>query len=141
MEQLDVPILGKAYDLAKALYALRGSVPKQDRYALWQRCENLVLDVLESLLIASQFPRAEKLPALTRASMKLDVLRVCLRLAKDTKAISLGQYAQIQTIIDEIGRMTGGWTKSVRAEQPKPREPGRSFGVQRSECRTDDAQR
>jgi hypothetical protein len=116
MEKLDVPILGKAYDLAKALYALRASVPKQDRYALWQRCENLVLDVLEELLLASQVPKAHKLEPLRRASINLDLLRVLLRLARDVKAIGLTQYVRTQQTIDEAGRMLGGWIRSVQGE-------------------------
>lgn len=116
MEKFDVPILKTAYDLARALYSLRASVPKQDRYALWQRSETLALETLEGLLLASQLPRAQKLDPLGRTSLKLDVLRVLLRLARDVRAIDLKQYVRIQGIIDEMGRMLGGWIKSVRGE-------------------------
>jgi len=114
MEELDIPIFKKAYELTKKLYEFRASVSKQDRTALWPRCENLVLEVLEGIILASQVRKAQKLEPLERVSLKLNVLRVFLRLAKDVKAIDLKKYALIQEMIDEIGRMLGGWIKSTR---------------------------
>ena len=114
MEELDIPIFKKAYDLTKKLYELRGTVPKHDRYALWQRCENLILEILEGILLASQLRKAQKLEPLEHVSVKLNVLRVFLRLAKDLKIMDLKKYGLLEEMVDEIGRMLGGWIKSTR---------------------------
>ncbi len=114
MEELDIPIFKKAYELTKKLYELRGTVPKHDRYALWQRCENLLLEVLEGILLASQLRKSQKLEPLEQVSVKLNVLRVFLRLAKDLKIMDLKKYGVLEEMIDEIGRMLGGWIKSTR---------------------------
>jgi len=114
MEELDIPIFKKAYDLTKKLYELRGTVPKHDRYALWQRCENLILEVLEGILLASQLRKTQKLEPLEQVSVKLNVLRVFLRLAKDLKIMDLKKYGLLEEMVDEIGRMLGGWIKSSR---------------------------
>lgn len=114
MEELDIPIFKKAYDLTKKLYELRGTVPKHDRYALWQRCENLVLEILEGILLASQLRKTQKLEPLEKVSVKLNVLRVFLRLAKDLKIMDLKKYSLLEETVDEIGRMLGGWIKSTR---------------------------
>jgi len=114
MEELEIPIFKKAYELTKKLYELRGTVPKHDRYALWQRCENLVLEILEGILLASQLRKSQKLEPLEHVSVKLNVLRVFLRLAKDLKIMDLKKYALIEEMVDEIGRMLGGWIKSTR---------------------------
>ena len=53
------------------------------------------------------------LQALYVISDKLDVLKVLFRLAKDTRTIDSKQYLAIQTPIQEIGKMVGGWIKSV----------------------------
>ena len=45
--------------------------------------------------------------------------RRMLRVARDTNAITLKQYVHIQELIDEIGRMLGGWLKSVREGSSK----------------------
>jgi len=119
MEELDIPILRKAYDLYRTFHGLRSIVPKADRYTLWQRSENLILDVLESILLASQLPKNEKLPHLEKVSVKLNVLRLFLRLTKDTKALELKKILQLQEIVDEIGRMLGGWIKSTKENSIK----------------------
>ena len=114
MEELDIPIFKKAYELTKKLYELRGTIPKHDRYALWQRCENLLLEILEGILFASQLRKPQKLEPLEQVSVKLNVLRVFLRLAKDLKIMDLKKYGLLEEMVDEIGRMLGGWIKSTR---------------------------
>ena len=114
MEEFDTPIFKKTYELYKTFYSYRNTVSKQDRYTLWQRCENLILDVLESILWASQLSKTDKLPILKKASLKLNFLRVFLRLSKEVKAIDNKKYTLLQEIVDEIGRMLGGWIKSTK---------------------------
>jgi hypothetical protein len=111
---LDIPIFKKTYDLYKTFHQLRDAVPKQDRYTLWQRCENLLLEVLEGILLASQMPKLNKVPVLEQASLKLNLLRVFVRLAKDVRAIDNKKYIAIESALDEIGRMLGGWIRSSR---------------------------
>jgi hypothetical protein len=114
MNDLDIPIFKKTYDLYKEFYQLRLSVPKQDRYTLWQKCESLLIEVLEGILYASQQSKADKLPTLEKTSIKLNFLRMCVRLMKDIKAIDDKKYILIEANLDEIGRMLGGWIKSTK---------------------------
>lgn len=116
----DIPILRRAYELYKTFHGFRSLVSKADRYTLWQRAENLILDVLEGILLASQLFKSEKLPQLEHVSAKLNVLRVFLRLAKDTKLLDLKKCLLLQEIVDEIGRMLGGWMKSVQENKNSP---------------------
>lgn len=114
MNDFDIPIFRKTYDLYKIFYGFRDGVPKQDRHTIYQRCENLILEILESILTASQAYREEKLPILERASVKLNFLRVFLRLMKEVKAIDGKKYVALEGFVDEIGRMLGGWIKSSK---------------------------
>ena len=114
MNDLDIPIVKKSYDLYKEFYALRLTVPKQDRYTLWQKCENTLIDVLEGILMASQQSKIEKLPTLEKTSVKLNFLKICVRLMKDIKAITPKKYILIEANLDEIGKMLGGWIKSTK---------------------------
>lgn len=114
MNDLDIPIFKRSYDLYKEFYTLRLSVPKQDRYTLWQKSEALLIDVLEAIMFASQQSKQEKLPTLERASSRLNFLKVCVRLMKDVKAIDSKRYVILEANLDEIGRMLGGWIKSTR---------------------------
>ena len=114
MNDFDMPIFKKTYDLYKTFYAYRLSVPKQDRYTIWQKCEGLLLEVLEAILLASQQFKSEKVPTLENASVKLNLLRVFIRLMKDVKALDPKKYVIIEANLDEIGRMLGGWLKSMK---------------------------
>jgi len=114
LDEFDIPIFKKAYDLYLFIYGLRNNIPKQDRYALWLRVEKTSLDVLEGILHASALYKEEKKSVLDRTSIDLNMLRMFVRLSKDTKLIEAGKYAQIQQHIDEIGRMLGGWIKHYK---------------------------
>ena len=114
MDEFDIPIFKKTYELYKTFYGFRNVIPKQDRYILWQRCENLILDILENILWASQLPKGEKTPILEKTSLRLNFLRVFIRLSKETKMLDNKKYVLLQESVDEIGRMLGGWLRSTR---------------------------
>lgn len=114
MNDFDTPIFKKSYDLYKTFYGYRADVPKQDRYTIWQKCETLMLEILEAILLAGQTSKAAKVPILEGASTKLNFLRVFIRLMCDVKAIDNKRYLTLESGVDEIGRMLGGWIKSSR---------------------------
>ncbi len=113
-ESFDTPIFNQTYELYKEIYTLRFTVPKIDRYAIWQRVENTNLEVLEGILRAIGLPKSEKAGVLEESSNKLNMLRVFIRLAKDVRAIDNKKYIILQEKLDEIGRMLGGWIKSTK---------------------------
>ena len=114
MDTSDIPIFKKTYDLYKLFYSYRNVISKQDRHTIWQRCDGTLLDILENVIIAGRSAKNDKLPALERANTKLNILRVFVRLMKDTKGIDNKKYIAIQETTDEIGRMLGGWIRSIK---------------------------
>lgn len=113
-ESFDTPIFTKTYDLYKEIYSLRNTLPKSDRHSIWQKVENASLEILEGILVAIGLPKDEKADILEGASKKLNILRVFIRLSKDVKAIDNKKYITLQEKLDEIGRMLGGWLKSLK---------------------------
>lgn len=121
MDELSVPIFRKAYDLYKALHLRRNNVPKNDRHTLWQRIETRGLALIEQLFLAGNQRGSAKQAPLEQANLTLNVLRLLVRLAKDTRTIDVKIYAELEVLIDEIGRMLGGWIKaSVARPCEKP---------------------
>ena len=110
---LDIPIFHKIYDLYKLMHSYHRFIPKSERYTLWQKCENTTLALLEAVIETGHRKAEERLRSLYIISNKLDLLKVLIRLAKETRTINNTQYLQIQEIVQEIGKMTGGWIKSV----------------------------
>ena len=55
--------------------------------------------------------RAKKGETLAEASGRLDALRITLRLGKRLGFLSNSGYEDLSGIVDEVGRMLGGWLK------------------------------
>lgn len=108
----DIPIFQKTYELYKLFYQYLFNFPKKDRYTIGQRCENAILDLLEAITQAGQLPKIEKLPVLQKASIKLDLTKVLIRLCKDLKILDNKKYLTLESELQEIGRMLGGWIKA-----------------------------
>lgn len=108
----DIPIFTKLYELYKTLSVILPSFPKTQRYTLGQRLENTVIDILELLFAIPNSPT--KSTILEQMSIKLDLLKVLLRLAKDTQSISANKYVELQTMLQEIGKMLGGWIRASK---------------------------
>ena len=115
MNDLDIPIFKKTYDLYKEFALIQTTVPKKARYTILQSCDKNLLEVIEGIVTASQLIKSAKLPVLEKTSVKLNMTRVFLRLMKDTRAIDGKHYLSFQASLDEIGRMLGGWIRSTKA--------------------------
>ncbi len=109
----DIPIFQKTYETYKVFYLYLVHFPKKDRYTLGQRGENALLDLLEAIIQASQTSKTDKLPILQKASIKLDQMKVFVRLYKDLKILDSKKYLSLESNLQEIGKMLGGWIKST----------------------------
>lgn len=109
----DLPILQKIYDLYKVFYQYSVHLPKKDRFSIGTRCENQILDLIEQTIKASKARREDKQAILYDISLKLDTLKIFVRLMKEVRAIDLKKYTFLQGYINEIGKMLGGWIKSM----------------------------
>lgn len=110
---LDVPFFHKTYELYKLLHSYHNQIPKMERYTLWQKIENTTLSLLEALIETTYRKGEERLQSLYILSNKLDLLKVLVRLARETKTIDNKKYIRIQEIVQEMGKMIGGWIKYV----------------------------
>ena len=90
------------------------SFPKTKRYTLGQKIDQLAVEIIELTITAGYLPREQKLPVLQKVSIKLDLVKVFLRLAWETKSLDNNKYQQLVSQILEIGKMLGGWIKVVR---------------------------
>jgi hypothetical protein len=108
---LDIPIFHKLYDLYKVLNSLHSTIPKMQRYTLWQKCENISLALLEQVISTGHLVGEARIQTLHEMSKNVDLLKVLIRLAKETHTITPKQYLSLQTLLQELGKMIGGWLK------------------------------
>lgn len=85
-----------------------------ERFTLWQQAENTLLSALKGLIRVGYLPQESRIAQLINVSADVDMLRVFLRLSLDVKALPQKKYILLQEKLDEIGRMLGGWIKSLK---------------------------
>ena len=103
------PIFVKTYAFLQWLLPLTADFPRHHRLGLARRLEDSALNFYETILQAGK--SANALPVLRDADVQLDRVRFYLRLCKDSKLLSIGQYEQGAQGVVEIGKLLGGWLK------------------------------
>jgi hypothetical protein len=78
------------------------------------RIDNLALDIVEDL-VEARYTR-DRLPILRRINLKLEKLRVLLRISHDQGYLPHRGYEFSARALDEAGRMVGGWIRSRKTE-------------------------
>ena len=107
------PIFTKTYDFAAWLIPLTVKFPRQQRFVLAAALQQETLR-FQSLLIEAGH-RHQLIERLMEADTELDKLRTHLRLSRDLYLISPGQYEHAARMLVEIGKLLGGWQKSIAA--------------------------
>jgi len=105
------PIFTRTYDLLRWLIPMTVKFPRQQRFVLAGAVQRTALRFQERLIEAAR--AADPLPSLQRADTDLTKLRLYLRLCQDLELMNMGQYAHVVRMVNEVGRLLGGWLKSA----------------------------
>lgn len=106
-------ILTKTYDLIKGIVPLINTFPRNQRYILGEHLEKMALETLELFIEAYYLPKEHKRSKLHRVNLQLEKLRYLIRLCYELGFYNSTKMAQLSQQLLEIGRMTGGWIKSL----------------------------
>lgn len=109
----ETPIVHKMRELYKLFYGYLALFPKKDKYGLGSKCEQYIIASLELLLAAGSASKEEKMSFLRQTNVKFDALKIFLRLAHELRLLDNKKYLALQTHIQEVGRMLGGWQRSL----------------------------
>lgn len=107
----DMVIFTRTFDLMTWLLPQCDKFPKAQRFIVTQRITNALLDFHEAITEANVQRDAERILHLRHADACLVKLRLYLRLAYQWGWLREGQYAHVSGMIEEIGRLLGGWIK------------------------------
>jgi hypothetical protein len=110
-----LPVINQTYDLYKRLIEMDTHLEKRWRYSLGTSLEQTVLQLMGELIMAKHAPKTLKATYLIRACafQEIAVLKLCLFL--ELKIANETKISQSQAVLSEIGRMLGGWLKSLGA--------------------------
>jgi len=111
--QNEIPLSQKIYDFYKFYYDWSDHLPKKAKAVLGRKIESNVLELLAIISKAANMT-GDKSKQLMTASEYIDQLKVLFRLCYEIKAIDQAKYIVFEEKLQEIGRMTGGWIKSVK---------------------------
>jgi hypothetical protein len=111
-------ILTKLQDLLVYLIPQLNKFPRDQKFVLGDRIETKLLDVQEFCLRA--YYSRDKRGHLLEANLQLEVARHLVRLANALKLFSNHTYGLLAEKMDEVGRMIGGWLKSVSGQRAAP---------------------
>lgn len=101
------------YDELKTLHVLRKKFSKSERYSLGEKLEQTLLSILLEIISAGNAKHEWKIAAIDRALIQLEQTKILLRLASDIEQITLDAYLARSESLQKIGRMLGGWRKTI----------------------------
>jgi hypothetical protein len=108
-----LPVIALVYKLYKQVVELNDKLPKTQRYGIGVSLENSTLELMEQLIMAKNAPKSLKASYLIKAVSQQEIATLKLRLLLELKIANETKIFQAQSNLRDIGRMTGGWLKSV----------------------------
>lgn len=108
----DLAVKQKTEDMISYGYVALRQFPKSERHVLSQEIRQSLWRLLRLIVVCSR--RYYKKTTLQDLDAELDLLRSQVRMAKTLGYLPFKKYEVWSKMLDEIGRMVGGWIKSVR---------------------------
>jgi hypothetical protein len=116
-----LPLLQKTKESYLLWYNYYGELPKLHRYSLGLRIDNLFVEIIEGIAIASFLSREEKRPWVAFAIRKTDTLKILLMILWETKSLDDKKYIALSFKTTEIGKMLGGWSGQLSKQNSPPK--------------------
>jgi hypothetical protein len=105
------PIFSKTSDFILWLLDHTEKYPKSERFRLARRLEDSAFAFYDLLIQAARSKQKRRI--LLQADLELDKLRLYMRMAQQRRLASQSQYRFASGSLVEMGRLLGGWLKSL----------------------------
>ena len=90
------------------------NLTRVDRYTIGAKVDDIFLSLLELIYKACfAHDKFEKLSLVSSATAKSDLLKFFLQLSWENEIIDHKSYGGLIILLDEVGRMLGGWKKDL----------------------------
>jgi four helix bundle protein len=113
MARKEMPIFTRTFDFLAWLLPVTNHFPRTFRHSFTQRLLDAAFDLSETLQEANLRQGAARRERLQQADESLDKVRYYLRLAARLGWLKPGQYEHVAAMVTEIGRLLGGWQKTM----------------------------
>lgn len=107
----NLKIKQKTEDMIKYGYGVLRQFPKSEKFVMAADIKRTMFSALEMIIRANR--ARDKREALYAIDTELEILRTQIRLAMDLEFLPFGKYETWSGYLAEMGRMLGGWIKSL----------------------------
>ena len=108
----DLPIYRDAYELLLLITKLAQQYPRGYRQGLARDVCTVAQSLVTSIFQANC--TTEKTPIIEVLREQLQTLQLLMRLSKDLRLISAGQFGATVALLDAVGKQSTGWLKYAR---------------------------
>ncbi|MBD3330008.1 hypothetical protein GF354_00590 [Candidatus Peregrinibacteria bacterium] len=110
---MSLPVISKTYEIYKFIIESNTNIPRKFRYSLGASMENSILELLDNLILAKNAPKPSKKGYLIKCQSLQEIIKLKNRLLLELKLINHTKIFQTNSKLNEIGKMIGGWYKSI----------------------------
>lgn len=111
---VELPVINGTQELYESTAKITEKLPALKKQTIGRRLENSILELLELLIMAKYALKAHKGMYLIKASARVEIIQFMLRILLTQKLANETTLHQLQPKVTEIGRMLGGWRKSLQ---------------------------
>jgi len=112
-------VLTKAKEAYQVWHPNLVNLNRLERYTLGAKIDEIFSSLLELTFRATfAYDKFEKLSLVGQTIAKNDILKFFLQIAWEQKIIDHKNYGSLILNLEEIGRMLGGWKKSLQEKTP-----------------------
>ena len=110
-EKLEIPLIAKLFVIYYCVHKLILTLPKFERYSLGEAMQRAVLEACELVVEANSANKYDRPSKLIKVNAKIEITKLLVRIALNMELIKTPTYLEIQTHLQEAGKMTQGWIK------------------------------
>lgn len=109
----EMVIFTRAYDFLSWLVPVTLRFPRSQRFIITHRLQSAALNFQERLIDANARRGSARAIELRGADAELRKVRLYLRLCERWQWLTQGQYTHAAAQVAELGKLLGGWLKTV----------------------------
>jgi len=106
---LELPVFKKSYDLLLELFRIYNDLPKSVKYTFGEKLQQEIIALVIDIYKANSRP--DKIPSITVARERVEVIRLLVRILFDIKIIGIKRMVMVNTMIEEVSKQLAGWQR------------------------------
>ncbi len=123
----ELPIYKSAYDLLKLAAEITRNYPRDFKRSIGEKVRDECVEIITLIFKANV--SYQKIQHIDSILERVQVVELLLRLSRDMRFISTGQYSRVIGITDEIGKQSSGWKKQQKNAASPAVEPPRQLNL------------